>query len=160
MNKNQIAQQCAKLEIRVQNLYRKLFFGMQDHTVSPELRQCAVELRKCAEAGNYPEALENAKKVSYLLDVTHENRLVIDQVYESIKADAEEVIATLADADAADSDAPDADAADANTADANTADADNDAETADPDADAETVDAEASDSETPDADAADPAGQE
>lgn len=105
MNKNPIAQKCAKLEIRVQNLYTKLFYGMQDHTVAPELRKCAVELRKCAEAGNYPEALENAKKVSYLLDITHENRLMIDQVYESVKADAEEVVAALAGADAPDADA-------------------------------------------------------
>lgn len=104
MDKNRIAQKCAKLEIRVQNLYSKLFYGMQDHTVAPELRRCAVELRKCAEAGNYAEARENAKKVSYLLDVTHENRLVIDQVYESVKADAEEVVATLADAETAGSD--------------------------------------------------------
>jgi len=101
MNQNPIAQTCAKLEIRIQNLYRKLFFGMQDHVVSSELRQCAVELRKCAEAGNYPEALGNAKRLSYLLDVTRENRLVIDQVYESVKADAEEVVAALAGAAAA-----------------------------------------------------------
>ncbi len=95
MNSLLIAEKCVKFETRAQNLYPKLFFGMQDHVVAPEMRRCAVDLRKCAEAGSYPEAFENARKVSYLLDVTHENRLVSDEVYSSIKADIEEIVALL-----------------------------------------------------------------
>lgn len=107
MNLLLITEKCTKFETRAQNLYPKLFYGMQDHVVAPELRCCAVDLRKCAEAGNCPEALENARKVSYLLDVTHENRLVGDEVYASIKADIEEIVALLGE-DAASAGAADA----------------------------------------------------
>ncbi|HPR40710.1 MAG TPA: hypothetical protein PKV62_06855, partial [Oscillospiraceae bacterium] len=89
------------------NLYPKLFFGMQDHVVAPELRRCSVDLRKCAETGSYSDALENARKVDYLLDVTHENRLITDEVYASIKTDIEEIVMILGEdaacADAAES---------------------------------------------------------
>lgn len=108
MDSLSIKEKCIKFETRAQNLYPKLFFGMQDHVVAPELRRCAVELRKCAETGNGPEAFENARKVSYLLDVTHENRLVGDEVYASIKADIEEIVALLCE-DAAGAGSADAD---------------------------------------------------
>ena len=95
MNQLLIVEKSTKFETRAQNLYSKLFFGMQDHVVAPEFRRCSVDLRKCAEAESYSDALENARKASYLLDVTHENRLVTDEVYASIKTDIEEIVAML-----------------------------------------------------------------
>ncbi len=96
-----ITEKCVKFETRAQNLYPKLFFGMQDHVVAPEFRQCAVNLRKCGEAGDFPAALENARKISYFLDVIHENRMITDPVYESIKTDIEEIVAMLSEDGAA-----------------------------------------------------------
>lgn len=84
-----------KFKVRCLNIHRKLFRDLQDHEISPEIKEDCNIMEKAVREENYPRALEYSRKTIYLVKVVHQLGYIPDDVYESLTADEKELSAIL-----------------------------------------------------------------
>lgn len=73
-----------KYQVRCLNVYRKLFFDMQERDVSPEIRDRAANLVRAAKAADYKEAYSQADAIDYLFNMLYRTGYLADGQYKEI----------------------------------------------------------------------------
>ena len=95
-------QEVSDLTLRVQartlNVYRKLFFDLQERDYSVELRDRAAKLAKAVKEEDYTEAKSQADNITYLFKLAFQANLILPTVYQGLAIDGMTLSATIEEA--------------------------------------------------------------
>lgn len=90
--KEEITGLSVKYQVRCLNVYRKLFFDLQERDVSPEIRDRAASLVRAVKADDYKEAYSQADAIDYLFNMLYKTGYIIDEQYKSIAIEGKVLI--------------------------------------------------------------------
>lgn len=91
-SKEEITGLSVKYQVRCLNVYRKLFFDLQERDVSPEIRDRAASLVRAVKAEDYKEAYSQADAIDYLFNMLYKTGYIIDEQYKSIAVEGRVLI--------------------------------------------------------------------
>lgn len=97
-DKNEIAGLTLRFQARCLNIFRKLFWDMQEREYSVEIRERAVLLQKAVKAEDYVEAKSQADNIGYIFKLVYKANYIQDNIYKSLAVDAAVLSETLSEA--------------------------------------------------------------
>lgn len=97
-SKKEISDLALRFQVRTLNIYRKLFFDLQDRDYSVELRDRAAKLVKAVKEENYPEAKSQVDNITYLFKVCFQINLILPSAYKELAIDGLTLSATIEEA--------------------------------------------------------------
>lgn len=84
-----------KYQVRCLNVYRKLFFDLQERDISPEIRDRAAKLVRATKAEDWNEAKSQTDAINYLFRILFKTGYLVDNMYESIAVDGKVLMEEL-----------------------------------------------------------------
>ena len=97
-NRKEIADLTLRFQARALNVYRKLFFDLQEREYSIEIRDRSAKLQKAVKAEDYSEAKSQADNITYLFKLCYQANLILPTVYQSLAVDGLTLSATIEEA--------------------------------------------------------------
>lgn len=97
-SKKEISDLTLRFQARCLNIYRKLFFDLQERDYSVEIRDRAAKLQKAVKAEDYVEAKNQADNITYLFKLAFQGNLILPTVYQSLAIDGMTLSATIEEA--------------------------------------------------------------
>ena len=94
-SRKEISDLTLRFQARTLNIYRKLFFDLQERDYSIELRDRAAKLAKAVKEENYTEAKSQADNITYLFKLAFQANLILPQVYQGLAIDGMTLSATI-----------------------------------------------------------------
>ena len=94
-SRKEISDLTLRFQARTLNIYRKLFFDLQEREYSVELRDRAAKLAKAVKEENYTEAKSQADNITYLFKLCFQANLILPQVYQGLAIDGMTLSATI-----------------------------------------------------------------
>ena len=94
-SKKELSELTLRFQARTLNIYRKLFFDLQERDYSIELRDRSAKLAKAIKEEDYPEAKSQAENITYLFKLCFQANLVLPTVYQSLAIDGMTLSATI-----------------------------------------------------------------
>lgn len=84
-----------RYQVRCLNVYRKLFFDMQERDISPEIRDRAAKLVRSVKEEDWKEAISQTDAINYLFRILFKTGYLVDNMYESIAVDGKVLMEEL-----------------------------------------------------------------
>ena len=78
--RKEISDLTLRFQARTLNVYRKLFFDLQERDYSVELRDRAAKLAKAVKEEDYAEAKSQADNITYLFKLAFQANLILPTV--------------------------------------------------------------------------------
>ena len=97
-SRKEISDLTLRFQARTLNIYRKLFFDLQERDYSIELRDRAAKLAKAVKEENYAEAKSQADNITYLFKLAFQANLILPTVYQGLAIDGMTLSATIEEA--------------------------------------------------------------
>ncbi len=97
-SRKEISDLTLRFQARTLNVYRKLFFDLQERDYSVELRDRAAKLQKAVKAEDYAEAKSQADNITYLFKLAFQANLILPTVYQGLAIDGMTLSATIEEA--------------------------------------------------------------
>ena len=97
-SRKEIADLTLRFQARTLNIYRKLFFDLQERDYSVELRDRAAKLAKAVKEEDYTEAKSQADNITYLFKLAFQANLILPTVYQGLAIDGMTLSATIEEA--------------------------------------------------------------
>ncbi len=97
-SRKEIADLSLRFQARCLNVYRKLFFDLQEREYSVEIRDRSAKLQKAVKAEDYSEAKSQADNITYLFKLAYQANLILPTVYQSLAVDGLTLSATIEEA--------------------------------------------------------------
>lgn len=97
-SRKEISDLTLRFQARTLNIYRKLFFDLQERDYSVELRDRAAKLAKAVKEENYAEAKSQADNITYLFKLAFQANLILPNVYQGLAIDGMTLSATIEEA--------------------------------------------------------------
>ncbi|MBQ7874790.1 MAG: hypothetical protein IJ306_06500 [Oscillospiraceae bacterium] len=97
-SKKELSDLTLRFQARTLNIYRKLFFDLQERDYSIELRDRSAKLAKAIKEEDYPEAKSQAENITYLFKLAYQANLILPTVYQSLAVDGLTLCATIEEA--------------------------------------------------------------
>lgn len=97
-SKKEISDLTLRFQARTLNIYRKLFFDLQERDYSIEIRDRAAKLAKAVKAEDYVEAKSQADNITYLFKLCFQANLILPTVYQGLAVDGLTLSATIEEA--------------------------------------------------------------
>ena len=97
-SRKEISDLTLRFQARTLNIYRKLFFDLQERDYSVELRDRAAKLAKAVKEENYVEAKSQADNITYLFKLAFQANLILPNVYQGLAIDGMTLSATIEEA--------------------------------------------------------------
>ena len=97
-NRKEISDLTLRFQARTLNIYRKLFFDLQERDYSVELRDRAAKLAKAVKEEDYTEAKSQADNITYLFKLAFQANLILPTVYQGLAIDGMTLSATIEEA--------------------------------------------------------------
>ena len=97
-SRKEIADLTLRFQARTLNIYRKLFFDLQERDYSVELRDRAAKLQKAVKDEDYAEAKSQADNITYLFKLAFQANLILPNVYQGLAIDGMTLSATIEEA--------------------------------------------------------------
>lgn len=97
-SKKEISDLTLRFQARCLNIYRKLFFDLQERDYSVEIRDRAAKLQKAVKSEDYNEAKSQADNITYLFKLAFQGNLILPTVYQSLAVDGMTLSATIEEA--------------------------------------------------------------
>ena len=97
-SRKEITDLTLRFQARTLNIYRKLFFDLQERDYSVELRDRAAKLAKAVKEENYVEAKSQADNITYLFKLAFQANLILPTVYQGLAIDGMTLSATIEEA--------------------------------------------------------------
>ena len=97
-SRKEIADLTLRFQARTLNIYRKLFFDLQERDYSVELRDRAAKLQKAVKDEDYAEAKSQADNITYLFKLAFQANLILPTVYQGLAIDGMTLSATIEEA--------------------------------------------------------------
>ena len=97
-SRKEISDLTLRFQARTLNIYRKLFFDLQERDYSVELRDRAAKLQKAVKAEDYAEAKSQADNITYLFKLAFQANLILPTVYQGLAIDGMTLSATIEEA--------------------------------------------------------------
>ena len=94
-DKEEITGLAVKYQVRCLNVYRKLFFDMQERDVSPEIRDRSAELVRNVKAEDYNAAYVQTDAIDYLFNMLYRTGYIMDGQYKEIAVQGKVLIEEL-----------------------------------------------------------------
>ena len=94
-NRKEISDLTLRFQARTLNIYRKLFFDLQERDYSVELRDRAAKLAKAVKEEDYTEAKSQADNITYLFKLAFQANLILPNVYQGLAIDGMTLSATI-----------------------------------------------------------------
>ena len=79
-SRKEISDLTLRFQARTLNVYRKLFFDLQERDYSVELRDRAAKLAKAVKEEDYTEAKSQADNITYLFKLAFQANLILPTV--------------------------------------------------------------------------------
>ena len=96
--RKEISDLTLRFQARTLNVYRKLFFDLQERDYSVELRDRAAKLAKAVKEEDYTEAKSQADNITYLFKLAFQANLILPTVYQGLAIDGMTLSATIEEA--------------------------------------------------------------
>ena len=96
--RKEISDLTLRFQARTLNVYRKLFFDLQERDYSVELRDRAAKLAKAVKEEDYTEAKSQADNITYLFKLAFQANLILPIVYQGLAIDGMTLSATIEEA--------------------------------------------------------------
>ena len=97
-SRKEVSDLTLRFQARTLNVYRKLFFDLQERDYSVELRDRAAKLAKAVKEEDYPEAKSQADNITYLFKLAFQANLILPTVYQGLAIDGMTLSATIEEA--------------------------------------------------------------
>ena len=97
-SRKEISDLTLRFQARTLNIYRKLFFDLQEREYSVELRDRAAKLAKAVKEEDYAEAKSQADNITYLFKLCFQANLILPTVYQGLAVDGLTLSATIEEA--------------------------------------------------------------
>ena len=97
-SRKEISDLTLRFQARTLNVYRKLFFDLQERDYSVELRDRAAKLAKAVKEEDYAEAKSQADNITYLFKLAFQANLILPTVYQGLAIDGMTLSATIEEA--------------------------------------------------------------
>ncbi|MBQ3531287.1 MAG: hypothetical protein IJA05_05120 [Oscillospiraceae bacterium] len=97
-SRKELSELTLRFQARTLNIYRKLFFDLQEREYSVELRDRAAKLAKAIKDEDYPEAKSQADNITYLFKLCFQANLILPTVYQGLAVDGLTLSATIEEA--------------------------------------------------------------
>ena len=97
-SRKEISDLTLRFQARTLNIYRKLFFDLQEREYSVELRDRAATHAKAEKEENYTEAKSQAANITYLFKLAFQANLILPNVYQGLAIDGMTLSATIEEA--------------------------------------------------------------
>ena len=97
-SRKEISDLTLRFQARTLNIYRKLFFDLQEREYSVELRDRAAKLAKAVKEEDYTEAKSQADNITYLFKLAFQANLILPTVYQGLAIDGMTLSATIEEA--------------------------------------------------------------
>ena len=97
-SRKEISDLTLRFQARTLNIYRKLFFDLQERDYSIELRDRAAKLQKAVKEEDYAEAKSQADNITYLFKLAFQANLILPTVYQGLAIDGMTLSATIEEA--------------------------------------------------------------
>ena len=97
-SRKEITDLTLRFQARTLNIYRKLFFDLQERDYSVELRDRAAKLQKAVKDEDYAEAKSQADNITYLFKLAFQANLILPNVYQGLAIDGMTLSATIEEA--------------------------------------------------------------
>ena len=97
-SKKEVSDLTLRFQARTLNVYRKLFFDLQERDYSVELRDRAAKLAKAVKEEDYTEAKSQADNITYLFKLAFQANLILPTVYQGLAIDGLTLSATIEEA--------------------------------------------------------------
>ena len=97
-SRKEITDLTLRFQARTLNIYRKLFFDLQERDYSVELRDRAAKLAKAVKEEDYTEAKSQADNITYLFKLAFQANLILPTVYQGLAIDGMTLSATIEEA--------------------------------------------------------------
>ena len=97
-SRKEISDLTLRFQARTLNIYRKLFFDLQERDYSVELRDRAAKLAKAVKDEDYTEAKDQADNITYLFKLAFQANLILPTVYQGLAIDGLTLSATIEEA--------------------------------------------------------------
>ena len=97
-SKKEVSDLTLRFQARTLNIYRKLFFDLQERDYSVELRDRAAKLAKAVKEEDYTEAKSQADNITYLFKLAFQANLILPTVYQGLAIDGMTLSATIEEA--------------------------------------------------------------
>ena len=97
-SRKEISDLTLRFQARTLNVYRKLFFDLQERDYSVELRDRAAKLAKAVKEEDYTEAKSQADNITYLFKLAFQANLILPTVYQGLAIDGMTLSATIEEA--------------------------------------------------------------
>ena len=97
-SKKEVSDLTLRFQARTLNVYRKLFFDLQERDYSVELRDRAAKLAKAVKDEDYTEAKDQADNITYLFKLAFQANLILPTVYQGLAIDGLTLSATIEEA--------------------------------------------------------------
>ena len=97
-SRKEVSDLTLRFQARTLNIYRKLFFDLQERDYSIEIRDRAAKLQKAVKAEDYVEAKSQADNITYLFKLCFQANLILPTVYQGLAIDGMTLSATIEEA--------------------------------------------------------------
>ena len=97
-SRKEVSDLTLRFQARTLNVYRKLFFDLQERDYSVELRDRAAKLAKAVKEEDYTEAKSQADNITYLFKLAFQANLILPTVYQGLAIDGMTLSATIEEA--------------------------------------------------------------
>ena len=97
-SRKELSELTLRFQARTLNIYRKLFFDLQEREYSVELRDRAAKLAKAIKDEDYPEAKSQTDNITYLFKLCFQANLILPTVYQGLAVDGLTLSATIEEA--------------------------------------------------------------
>mgnify|MGYP006896630832 FL=1 len=97
-SRKEISDLTLRFQARTLNIYRKLFFDLQEREYSVELRDRAAKLAKAVKEEDYKKKKSQADNITYLFKLCFQANLILPQVYQGLAIDGMTLSATIEEA--------------------------------------------------------------
>ena len=97
-SRKEVSDLTLRFQARTLNIYRKLFFDLQERDYSVELRDRAAKLAKAVKEEDYTEAKSQADNITYLFKLAFQANLILPTVYQGLAIDGMTLSATIEEA--------------------------------------------------------------
>lgn len=97
-SRKELSELTLRFQARTLNIYRKLFFDLQERDYSIELRDRAAKLAKAIKEEDYTEAKSQADNITYLFKLAFQANLILPTVYQGLAIDGMTLSATIEEA--------------------------------------------------------------
>ena len=97
-SRKEVSDLTLRFQARTLNVYRKLFFDLQERDYSVELRDRAAKLAKAVKEEDYAEAKSQADNITYLFKLAFQANLILPTVYQGLAIDGMTLSATIEEA--------------------------------------------------------------